>query len=223
MEDFFVKVVAQLLLNASVKLIEKVASSEYSQNVVDAIYARCRDRGAWSALSSSLRALLLALAPDVRRAAGFAYVAPLLVTYPVAPQVLGALFPRQSIVAFGIEVLLLLQLGSLAAAFCWRLVWHMHFRGHERTTRLMLLAAAGTIAYILWYVTRVLVASFATAHPHSILTSQEVQVGAVIWAVNGIVSVLAFRSKRYKGLHRFDDVADEWFARRERLLASPDA
>jgi hypothetical protein len=53
-EDFFVKLLAQLLLNVTVWLINRVAGSEYAANVIHAVQERAKRLGPARALSSAI-------------------------------------------------------------------------------------------------------------------------------------------------------------------------
>jgi hypothetical protein len=59
-EDFFGRVLSQLLLNLIVKIIERYASREYAGNVVHAIQERLASRGPLAATRSAFGALLQA-------------------------------------------------------------------------------------------------------------------------------------------------------------------
>lgn len=63
LEDFFVKVVAQIALNVVVKLIEVFFKGEYADEVVHSIYERVRAWGYPSALRSAIGSLLNFRAP----------------------------------------------------------------------------------------------------------------------------------------------------------------
>jgi hypothetical protein len=59
-EDFFVKLLAQLLLNVTVWLINRIAGSEYAANVIHAVQERTKRLGPARALPSAILSALKA-------------------------------------------------------------------------------------------------------------------------------------------------------------------
>jgi hypothetical protein len=60
MEDFFAKIIGNVILGLLIRIIERMASSQYAADVVHAIHERYSERGAIAAVWSALRTLLRA-------------------------------------------------------------------------------------------------------------------------------------------------------------------
>lgn len=177
-QEFLVKVVAQLLVHLTVRMIEVLANSEYAQNVVHAIHERCSERGSWAALRSAVRSLFHALDPSPGLSAALVHVATTLGCVIVFSQILpritstipfpALLQPGQTIISavgWFFSIMLILNAALLVAAFAERLV--ICFDRHNLRVAVRgaaIAAAAGIAAMILHSLQPPTAAPVAGAH-----------------------------------------------------------
>jgi hypothetical protein len=213
-EEFLSKVIAQLMLSATVRLIEWLGSTEYAQNVVHAIHERCRKQGNWVALQSAVRSLLRVADPSPRLTAGLVWATGYLVMAVFYPGLImarihstfGIHYPESPVTAT-LEVAFVIQTAMFLGAFGSRLVMHFALRGNRWGVRLS--AATAAISFVCC----VLGTSHAASAVHVTLLEA---------AITAAISVTAMVAMIYLGVDQVgrniqpaDFIADRVFKRWE--------
>jgi hypothetical protein len=211
-EDFLSKVIAQILLSATVRLIEWLGGSEYAQNVVHAIHERCRKHGNWAALQSAVWSLLLAADPSPKVAAGLVWATGYLLMTGFFPvRILARILPTfglqlpNSTLMMVIETLFVINAAIFLGSFGSRLVIHFANRSSRWGVRLSAAAAALSQLYFVVH----------TSHSVIAITPLQATATAAIAAGGMVVMIYLGVYQVGRNVQVSDLIADRVFKRWE--------